>query len=112
MIRYLFWLWFLPLTLFWGWYGLSYYNVSFGMTFLSRDLHNLVFHIYGSILGIDPATIPGLFLKACIFDTFLIFGFVAFRKRRRIRQWWQERKAVQTADPASEPADPVQVPAE
>ena len=112
MIRYLFWLWLLPLTLFWGWYGLSYNDISFGMTFLSRDLHDLVFHIYGTVLGVDPATIPGLFLKACIFDTFLIFGFVAFRKRRQIRQWWQERNARPEEQPAAEIAEPVQLPAE
>jgi hypothetical protein len=44
------------------------------------------------ILGIDPATIPVMFLKACIFDTFLIFGIIAFRKRRQIKAWWMKRR--------------------
>jgi hypothetical protein len=34
LMRYLFWLWFMPLSLFWGWFGLSYYDVNFGMLFL------------------------------------------------------------------------------
>ena len=114
-MRYLFWLWFTPLTLFWGWFGLSYYDVNFGMLFLRRELHDLVFAIYGEILGIDPATIPVLFLKACIFDTFLIFGIVAYRKRRQIRAWWMKRRGIEEqAESAlqSGPAEPVQVPAE
>lgn len=91
-MRYLFWLWFVPLTLFWGWFGLSYYDMNFGFLFLSRDLHDLVFAIYGSILHVDPKTIPGMFLQACMFDTVLIFSIIAFRKRRLIRAWWQDRR--------------------
>lgn len=114
-MRYLFWLWFTPLSLFWGWYGLSYYDINFGFMFLSRDLHDLVFAIYGKILDVDPAAIPGMFLKACIFDTFLIMGIIAFRKRRQIRQWWMNRRGVtQETDQAEEmvPVEAVQVPAE
>lgn len=112
-MRYLFWLWFLPLTLFWGWFGLSYYDVNFGMLFLTRELHDMVFAIYGHILGIDPAIIPGMFLKACIFDTFLIFGIIAYRRRRKIRAWWNSRYG-NGADDAGEalPAVPPQLPAE
>ncbi len=39
-MRYLFWLWFMPLSLFWGWFGLSYYDMNFGMLFLRRELHS------------------------------------------------------------------------
>ncbi|TCD14486.1 DUF6105 family protein [Oricola cellulosilytica] len=91
-MRYLFWLWFLPLSVFWSWFGLSYNDVNFGLMFLSRDLHDLVFNIYGSLLGVDPAAIPIMFLKACIFDSALIFAIVAFRKRRQIRAWWEARR--------------------
>ena len=110
-MRYLLWLWFTPLVLFWGWFGLSYNDVSFGFTFLSRDLHDLVFRIYGSLLGIDPSTIPWLFLKACIFDTVLIFCIVAFRKRRQIRDWWANRNRSPELEMLDE-AQPAQVPAE
>ena len=113
-MRYLFWLWFMPLSLFWGWFGLSYYDVNFGMLFLSRELHDLVFAIYGKILDVDPATIPVLFLKACIFDTFLIFGIVAFRRRRQIRAWWQKHRGVaqELEHPEMMAPEAVQLPAE
>lgn len=113
-MRYLFWLWFMPLALFWGWFGLSYYDVNFGLTVFSRDLHDLVFHIYGSLLGIDPARIPVLFLRACIFDTGLIFAIVAFRKRREIRRWWAARKAAPDDAMRVESGEtvPAQLPAE
>ncbi|MFZ2101316.1 MAG: DUF6105 family protein [Oricola sp.] len=110
-MRYLLWFWLTPLVLFWGWFGLSYYDMNFGMLFLRRELHDLVFEIYGQILGIDPATIPVLFLKACIFDTFLIAGIIAFRKRRQIRQWWVARQA-QAAMPAEARIEAAQLPAE
>lgn len=111
-MRYLLWLWLLPLVLFWGWFGLSYYDVNFGLLIFRRDLHDLVFQIYGQMLGIDPATIPGLFLKACIFDSALIFAIVAFRKRRAIRAWWEKRRAG-GKDPADiDAVEPVQLPAE
>ena len=114
-MRYLFWLWLTPLTLFWGWFGLSYYDMNFGLTIFSRQLHDLVFAIYGSLLGVEPATIPALFLKACIFDTFLIFGIIAFRKRRAIRAWWAERRRPATTSVTGEDMAeiaPVQAPAE
>lgn len=113
-MRYLFWLWLVPLSLFWGWFGLSYYDVNFGLTMFSRELHDLVFRIYGTLLHIDPATIPWLFFKACIFDTVLIFGIVAYRKRRAIRNWWTSRKAGQEPETGEAPdeAATVQLPAE
>jgi len=83
--------WALPLVLFWGWFGLSYYDLNFGTIWLSRDLHDLLFQLYGQILGIDPTTIPLLVAKACIFDTLILLGIWAFRRRREIaaryRDW-------------------------
>lgn len=112
-MRYLLWLWLLPLTLFWGWFGLSYYDVNFGLLIFSRQLHDLVFNIYGSLLGVEPASIPVLFLKACIFDTFLIFGIIAFRKRRQIRAWWDGRRRTETdAIEDQREGETAQVPAE
>jgi hypothetical protein len=113
-MRYLLWFWLMPLSLFWGWFGLSYYDVNFGLLMFSRQLHDLVFNIYGSMLGMDPAVIPVMFLKACIFDTFLIFGIVAFRKRKQIRAWWAKRNRQPEDDSAEAPRDGVaaQVPAE
>lgn len=84
-------LWIMPIVLLGSWYGLSYYDISFGYRILSRDLHDLVFAIYGNILGIPPETIPGLVLKAIIFDTFLVVGFIVI-KRRRKQIWAAVRK--------------------
>jgi len=110
-MKYLLWLWLTPLALFWGWFGLSYYDVNFGLLIFSRQLHDLVFRIYGSLLGIEPSAIPGMFLKACILDTFLIFGIIAFRKRRQIRAWWDNRRGRADENIADESVS-AQIPAE
>ena len=86
-MRYVLLFWALPMGIFWGWYFLSLNDMSFGIQFFSRRMHDLVFHIYGSILGIDPETIPAMVARACIFDTFLIFGILAFRRRASIIAW-------------------------
>ena len=92
-MRYILIFWAVPMGLFWGWYYLSYHDISFGMLFLSRQVHDFAFGFYANLLGIDPATIPPLVLRACIVDTVLIFAIYAFRKRREIRAWWQEKRS-------------------
>ncbi|VVT16743.1 DUF6105 family protein [Hoeflea sp. EC-HK425] len=76
-------LWVTPIVLLGSWYGLSYYDMNFGFRILSRDLHDLVFTIYGNLLGIPPETIPPLVLKAIILDTFLVIGFIVIKRRRK-----------------------------
>lgn len=90
-MRYVFWFWFVPMGLLWGWYGLSYHDINFGLTALSRSTHDLVFAIYGHILGIEKDVVVRLLIKACIVDTILIMAIVAFRRRRAIRAWWAQR---------------------
>lgn len=80
-MRILLTLWFLPLVLFWGWYGLSANDISFGINFFSREVHDLVFLIYGNATGIHPAEIPGILAGACIFDSLIVVGIAAFRWR-------------------------------
>ena len=75
-------LWAGPIALLGSWYGLSYYDMSFGVFMLTRDAHDLVFRIYGHILGIPPESIPPLVLRA----------IVAFRRRRQIAAWWRARR--------------------
>ncbi|WP_367714822.1 DUF6105 family protein [Nitratireductor sp. GISD-1A_MAKvit] len=101
MMRYLLLLWALPLGLFWGWYGLSYHDLSLGFHFLSRDMNDMFFGLYGNILGIDPAIIPGMAARACVLDTFILFGILAFRRRRALWAWFQEKRAAYRAAPAS-----------
>lgn len=87
-------LWGLPLALFWGWYFLSLNDVNFGYLILSRQVHDILFGLYGDILGIDAGLIPWLIAKACIVDTAIIGGILAYRRRREIRVWLDERRAM------------------
>ncbi|PBB87046.1 MULTISPECIES: DUF6105 family protein [unclassified Mesorhizobium] len=84
--------WAAPLVLFWGWYFLSLNDINFGYVMLSRQLHDLAFQLYGQVLGVDPAIIPGMVARACVFDSFLLLGLVAFRRRRRIAEWIGQRR--------------------
>ncbi|MGB7433647.1 MAG: DUF6105 family protein [Ahrensia sp.] len=97
-MRYIFYFWFLPMSLFWAWFGLSYNDINLGTLFFSRDMHELVFAIYGSVLNLDYDTVVKLLIRACIVDTFLIFGIFAFRRRKQIKAWWQNRKTAQDSD--------------
>ncbi len=95
--------------IFWGgpvlfigfWYWLSYYDLSFGMFFFSRQLHDLVFQIYGKILGIPPAEIPPLVARAIGIDSVLVFSLLAFRRRAKIAAWWRRRQASRSAADAA-----------
>lgn len=99
-------LWALPLAFFWGWYGLSANDISFGTIFFSRQLHDAVFDIYGRTLGIPGTELPAMFAWACILDTSILCAIAAFRWRARwvpqaIAAWSRLRD---TAAPAGEPA--------
>lgn len=83
-MRYVLALWALPLVIFWGWFGLSYYDINFGYVMLTRQVHDLLFQLYGEILGMDPAGLPWLVAKACVFDTLILLGIFALRRRRQI----------------------------
>ena len=84
-------LWAGPVALLISWYGLSYYDMSFGFFMLTRQTHDLVFQIYGGILGIPPETIPPLVARAIAFDSLIVFSIITFRKRREIAAWWRRR---------------------
>lgn len=109
-MKYVFFAWAIPMSLFWGWYFISYYDLGTQLM-LSRAGNDLVFNIYGQVLGIDPAGIPWLVGKACIIDTLLIAAIWAFRRRREIAAWWRKRKERLAVDPmsgrpAADPAHP------
>ncbi|MCO6186452.1 DUF6105 family protein [Rhizobium sp. L1K21] len=76
--------WIAPLAFLGGWYGLSYYDMSFGYFMLSRQAHDLVFQIYGNILGLPPEDIPPLVLRALVIDTAVLFAILVFRRRKKI----------------------------
>jgi hypothetical protein len=86
-MKYVLAVWATPLLLFWGWYFLSLNDINFGSIYLSRRLHDLVFQIYGNVLGIDPKIIPAMIAQACIVDTAILVAIWAFRRRRGIAAW-------------------------
>lgn len=85
--------WALPLAILGSWYTLSYYDINFGYLILSRQMHDVVFQVYGNILGLPPASIPPLVLKAIIVDTLLLVAIMSFRRRRAIVAWWKRRQS-------------------
>jgi len=91
-------LWAGPIALLGGWYSLSYYDMSFGIFMLTRQAHDLVFQIYGNVLGIPPETIPPLVMRAIALDSLVVFAIIGFRKRKAIAAWWRGRQ------PSKEPA--------
>lgn len=80
-----------------SWYYLSYYDMSFGIFMYTRQVHDLVFQIYGHILGIPPEEIPPLVARAICLDSLLLFSLVAFRKRKKIANWWRLRQASRSS---------------
>jgi hypothetical protein len=98
-MKWMLFFWALPLAILGGWYGLSYYDINFGFIILSRQMHDLVFQIYGNVLGLPPQDIPGLVLDAILVDTLLLLGILAFRRRKIIAAWWKSRQS--SADSAA-----------
>ena len=92
-MRYIFWFWLVPMSIIWIWFGLSYYDISFGFTMLSREGHDFVFNVYSHITGIERPELVRLLVKACIVDSLLIFAIYGFRRRKDIRAWWTARNA-------------------
>lgn len=103
-MRYVLGVWALPLVIFWGWFGLSYYDINFGYLMLSRQVHDLYFQLCGQILGMEPASVPWLILKALVFDTMVLMSIWAFRRRREIATWVRRRRE-RYARPSSSPAE-------
>ena len=88
-------LWAVPLCLFWSWYTLSFFDISFGTVFFSRELHDLVFRVYGNTLGVPADEIPAMVAWACAVDTALIGSIAAWRWRAGwFPQSWAYAKGV------------------
>ncbi|KQS63383.1 hypothetical protein ASG39_16000 [Rhizobium sp. Leaf371] len=98
-------LWGGPVLFLTSWYTLSYNDINFGIFMLSREANDLVFQIYGNVLGIDPKSIPPLVARAMIFDSFIVFGLVALRKRKAILAWYRNRRAQSSAEAAARASD-------
>ena len=89
-------MWFVPLGIFWGWYFAS--KADLGAVFFTRQVHDQTFALYGHMLGIDPAIIPVMVAKACVFDTLVIGAIYVFARRKRLFAWYRARQdaALQT----------------
>jgi hypothetical protein len=98
-MKWLLFLWAGPVVLLFGWYFLSLNDMSFGIFMLTREAHDLVFRIYGNILGIDPALLPPMVLRAIAVDSLFVLALVAFRRRRKIEAWWRARRAGSVDEP-------------
>ena len=108
-MRYILIFWALPVGGLVAWMVLASQDMSGGLFFLSRAMYDFVFQTYGNILGIDPETIPPLVVRALVVDTFLIFGILAFRRRREITAWWRARREITApALPAAGPVHPAE----
>ncbi len=103
-MKYVLALWATPLLLFWGWYFLSLNDIHFGYVLLTRQAHELVFQLYGQMLGIDPTIIPAMVAKACIFDTAILLAIWAFRRRKpifaRAKVLWARLNGVEAVEHA------------
>lgn len=104
-MRWLLIFWAGPIVLLAGWYWLSFYDMSFGFYMLTRQTHDLVFQIYGNILGIAPESIPPLVARAIALDSLIVFAVIAFRRRRKIAAWWRSRHPISSVDAALPSAD-------
>jgi len=108
-VKYVFAVWATPLVLFWGWYFLSLNDINFGYIMLTRQAHDLIFQLYGQMIGMDPQAIPMLVAQACAFDTALIVAIWAFRRRRELKAWATEMLVRhQPALAAGEAVQPVE----
>lgn len=94
-------LWAGPVALLGSWYWLSYYDMSFGFYMLTRQTHDLVFQIYGNILGLPPESLPPLVARAIVVDSLIVFAILAFRKRKQITAWWTGRQSTARASAES-----------
>ncbi len=90
-------LWGGPILLLGSWYGLSYNDMSFGFFMLTRETHDLVFQVYGNVLGIPAEDIPPLVARAIVVDSLIVFAIVGFRRRKKIAAWWRQRQTAQSS---------------
>ena len=85
MMRVLLFLWFVPIVLLGAWYGLSANDWNMGTRMFSREMHDLVFGLYGKLLGMEPEALPPLVAKAVAVDSLIVLAIAAFRWRKK---WW------------------------
>ena len=96
-MRYVLIFWLLPVGTLAAWLYFASHDINFGTTFFSRDMYDLVFRLYGQVLGMDPSLLPPLIWKALVVDTLLVLLIWAFRRRKTIHGWWVARRTATSA---------------
>lgn len=74
------------------WYCLSINDMHFGVLMLSRLFNDAVFDVYGSILGMDAASVRTLLIKTFALNTLYIVAIAYFKPFGRIKAWWVARR--------------------
>ena len=97
-------LWFVPILLFGGWYALSFYDLNFGFFFLERGFHDLIFQIYGNMLGMPGEDVPALIAGAFFVDSLLILGIAAVRWHKAWLPQFKQRLRVIFGNSSTEDA--------
>jgi Family of unknown function (DUF6105) len=90
-MRYFLFLWVLPVGGLFAWLLLASNDYGFGTFYFSRAMYDLVFGIYGEILGVDPTVLPPLVYKALVVDTLIVGSLFALKRRKDIMAWWKSR---------------------
>ena len=81
-------LWLSPIVLFAAWLSLSSLDLSFGLPFMTRSAHDLVFDAYRQILGIERDALMALIRNALILDAVLLAAIIAWQRRAQIKTVW------------------------
>jgi len=81
-MRTIFFLWLVPIVLFWGWHFLSFYDVG-GVFFLTNHFNTHIYNIYGDILKMPADDVPWALAWIFVFDSIILFFGVA------IIAWWK-----------------------
>ncbi len=89
--------WVIPLALYSAWFILSANDINFGTIYLSRRMHDAIMQTYANLLGIDPAIIPALLIRAVIWDGAVIAAILVYRRRKAISAWWRARRSTAPA---------------
>lgn len=99
-------LWAGPVALLGSWYWLSYYDLSFGFFMLTRQTHDLVFQIYGNILGLPPESLPPLVARAIAVDSLIVLRSLLSASENRLPIGGRDVSPLRGRVPKARPARP------
>lgn len=91
-LKYLLIFWGVPVGVVVAWYSLSINDINFGFVLLSRVFNDLVFDVYGNILGMEAQAVRDLLIRTFVIDTLFIAAVIYFKPFRRIKAWWVARR--------------------